>query len=171
MKTIYLAGGCFWGTEKYFALVPGVLHTEVGYANGKTQNPTYEEVCHQDTGYAETVKVEYDPARIPLVRLIGLFFEVIDPTSLNRQGEDVGNQYRTGMYYTDEADVPVLRAAMAALQSGLDAPVAVETMSLESYYPAEEYHQKYLEKNPEGYCHIGPERFEIARRLEASGIE
>lgn len=152
-KTIYLAGGCFWGCQKYFDRMDGVLETEVGYANGPTADPTYEEVKH-GAGHAETVRVAYDPDRLPLQALLEAYFRVIDPTSVNRQGGDAGVQYRTGIYTVDEADLPVARAALDALAKRFDRPLAVELMPLESFYPAEEYHQKYLEKNPGGYCHI-----------------
>ena len=152
-KTIYLAGGCFWGCQKYFDLIPGVVETEVGYANGPTPNPSYEEV-KRDSGHAETVRVAYDPGALPLRELLEAFFRVIDPTSVNRQGEDEGIQYRTGIYYVDGADLDVIRPALAELAARYDAPLAVECKPLENFYPAEEYHQKYLEKNPNGYCHI-----------------
>ena len=153
-KLIYLAGGCFWGCQTYFDLTKGVLSTEVGYANGPTANPTYEQVKHEHTGHAETVKVEYDPEVLPLQTLLEKYFAVIDPTAVNHQGEDYGIQYRTGIYYVDEADRPVARACLDALAKKYDAPLAVELKPLENFYPAEEYHQKYLEKNPGGYCHI-----------------
>ena len=153
-KLIYLAGGCFWGCQKYFDLMEGVLSTEVGYANGSTANPTYEQVKHENTGHAETVKIEYDPAVISLEALLRKYFAVIDPTAVNHQGGDFGTQYRTGIYYTDEADEPVARASLDALATRCGKPLAVELKPLENYYPAEEYHQKYLEKNPNGYCHI-----------------
>ena len=152
-RTIYLAGGCFWGCQKYFDLMDGVLKTEVGYANGPTANPSYEEV-KRHAGHAETVRVVYDPERLPLRTLLEAYFRVIDPTSVNRQGGDEGIQYRTGIYYTDAADRPVARAALDALAERYEAPLAVELMPLACFYPAEEYHQKYLEKNPNGYCHI-----------------
>ena len=153
-KLIYLAGGCFWGCQKYFDLTKGVLSTEVGYANGPTANPTYEQVKHEHTGHAETVKVEYDPAAISLAELLEKYFAVIDPTAVNHQGEDFGIQYRTGIYYVNDGDEPVARACLDALAKRYDAPLAVELKPLENFYPAEEYHQKYLEKNPGGYCHI-----------------
>ncbi|MGI6558285.1 MAG: peptide-methionine (R)-S-oxide reductase MsrB [Limnochordia bacterium] len=164
MAEIYLAGGCFWGMEKYLASIRGVVSTEVGYANGKTSNPTYEDVCHKNTGHAETVRVNYDPDVISLRFLLQLYFEAIDPTSVNRQGGDVGVQYRTGIYYTDSADLPVIQEAIGQLQKTLHRPVAVEVKPLENYWPAEEYHQKYLDKNPGGYCHIGRDKFERAAR-------
>ena len=152
-KTIYLAGGCFGGCQKYFDLTPGVLETEVGYANGPTANPSYEEV-KAHAGHAETVRVAYDADALPLDKLLAAFFAVIDPTSVNRQGGDVGVQYRTGIYTVDKADDPVVDAALAALAAKYDRPLAVEHKPLENFYSAEEYHQKYLEKNPNGYCHI-----------------
>ena len=152
-KTIYLAGGCFWGCQKYFDLLTGVVETEVGYANGPTVNPSYQEV-KAHAGHAETVRVVYDPLQLSLEHLLEAYFRVIDPTSVNQQGEDVGIQYRTGIYYTDPADEPVIRGALARLAGQYDRPLAVECLPLDNFYPAEEYHQKYLEKNPGGYCHI-----------------
>lgn len=162
MAQIYLAGGCFWGAEKYLASIPGVLKTEVGYANGKTQNPTYEQVCRENTGHAETVAVTYDPAALSLPFLLELYYDSVDPVSVNRQGNDRGAQYRTGIYYTDAADLPVIQESLAALQKRLAKPVAIEVGPLENYSPAEEYHQKYLDKNPGGYCHLPQEKFERA---------
>ena len=152
-RTIYLAGGCFWGCQKYFDLIPGVLETEVGYANGPTANPSYEEV-KAHAGHAETVRVVYDPEKLPLGKLLEAYFRVIDPTSVNKQGEDEGIQYRTGIYRVDDSDAPIIDGALRALAQRYDAPLAVENKPLESFYSAEEYHQKYLEKNPGGYCHI-----------------
>lgn len=152
-RILYLAGGCFWGCQKYFDLLPGVIRTQVGYANGPIANPSYEQV-KRHAGHAETVRVEYDPSALPLGALLDAYFRVIDPTSVNKQGEDEGIQYRTGIYYVDEADAPVIQAALKALAAGFDRPLAVECLPLENFYPAEEYHQKYLEKNPGGYCHI-----------------
>jgi methionine-S-sulfoxide reductase len=160
MKVIYLAGGCFWGTEKYLSLIPGVLRTEAGYANGETLNPSYEDVCRRGTGHAETVRVEYDPAVLELGDLLSFFYRAIDPTAINRQGADRGVQYRTGIYYVDEADCPVIRESLAGLQKAYDKPVVVEAAPLKNYCPAEEYHQKYLDKNPGGYCHISPGLFQ-----------
>jgi len=164
MKTIYLAGGCFWGAEKYLSLIPGVGSTLVGYANGYTANPTYEEVCRRDTGHAEAVKVEYDPTKVSLAFLLELFYDAIEPTSLNRQGGDVGTQYRTGVYYIDEADKNIILSSITPLQESYDKPVMIEVKPLDNFYPAEEYHQKYLDKNPGGYCHIEGAKFEKARR-------
>jgi methionine-R-sulfoxide reductase/methionine-S-sulfoxide reductase len=162
-KEIYLAGGCFWGMEKYLANIPGVIKTETGYANGKTENPTYEEVCRHDTGHAEAVHLVYDASVISLQGLLHLFYKVIDPTSLNRQGNDMGTQYRTGIYYTDRDDLPVIERSLELLQQENKKPVVIEARPLDNYYPAEEYHQKYLDKNPGGYCHINPDYFELAK--------
>ncbi len=164
MAEIYLAGGCFWGMEKYIASVRGVKATEVGYANGKTVNPSYQEVCHNDTGHAETVKVVYDPNIVPLDFLLDLYYSAIDPTSVNRQGGDAGTQYRTGIYYLDEADFKVIKQSILNLQKRFDKPIAIEVKPLENFYAAEDYHQKYLDKNPGGYCHIRPEKFEQAAK-------
>ncbi|BCJ95565.1 hypothetical protein acsn021_31340 [Anaerocolumna cellulosilytica] len=159
-KTIYLAGGCFWGTEKYFACIQGVSETGVGYANGRTQNPSYEEVCRHDTGHAETVKVVYNTNVISLSFLLDLYYRVIDPTSVNKQGPDKGTQYRTGIYYVDKEDLPVIEASIKELQKHYEAPIAIEVSPLDNYYTAEEYHQSYLDKNPGGYCHIGKDKFD-----------
>ncbi|WP_394522667.1 peptide-methionine (R)-S-oxide reductase MsrB [Lacrimispora sp. JR3] len=162
-KEIYLAGGCFWGTEKYLQNIPGIVATEVGYANGNTEHPTYEEVCSHNTGHAETVKVEYDDTVISLPYLLDLYYDVINPVSVNRQGGDVGSQYRTGIYYTDEQDAPVIQRSIEELQKRYKETIAIERLPLRNYYKAEEYHQKYLDKNPGGYCHIGADKFEKAK--------
>ena len=154
MKTIYLAGGCYWGVEKYMQNIPGVAQTEVGFANGDTENPTYQQVRYENTGHAETVRVVYDEAVLPLEKLLRLFFRIIDPVSVDRQGEDVGHQYRTGVYYENEADARVVAAELAKLEAQVGQPLAVEACTLCHFYPAEEYHQKYLDKNPGGYCHV-----------------
>ncbi len=162
MKEIYLAGGCFWAVEKYLGSLPGVGGTDVGYANGKTEHPSYEEVCSGSTGHTEAVRVEYDPMKISLPHILHMYFDVIDPTSLNRQGNDVGSQYRTGIYYVNSEDEMVIRQSIARLQQGYEKPVVIEVKSLENYYLAEEYHQNYLDKNPGGYCHIDRDSFEKA---------
>ena len=159
-KKIYFAGGCFWGTEHLFSLVAGVVGTEVGYANSRVPYPEYKEVCSGQTGAAETVEVEYDDMEVSLTELLSIYFKSIDPTSLNRQGNDRGTQYRTGIYYVDRADVPVIEAFVAAVERRSTEPIVVEVMPLENFYPAELYHQDYLEKNPGGYCHIDPALFE-----------
>lgn len=164
MSEIYLAGGCFWGLEKYLASIRGVNATQVGYANGNTESPTYEEVCHDNTGHAETVKISYDPAVLPLEFLLNLYYEAIDPVSHNRQGGDVGEQYRTGVYYVSTEDAAVIEKSIDRLQSRYSRPVAIEVLPLRNFSTAEEYHQKYLNKNPGGYCHIGKAQFEKAAK-------
>ena len=156
-KEIYLAGGCFWGMQAYLDKFPGVVRTEVGYANGATEAPTYEEVCSGETHHAETVHVTYDPAAISLPLLLAAYLEVIDPTSVNKQGEDEGEQYRTGIWWSDAADAPVVEDALAATASKLPAgagPVVVQTGDINGFWLAEDYHQKYLANNPCGYCHV-----------------
>ena len=154
LKDIYFAGGCFWGVEEYFSRIPGVEDVTSGYANGMTGQPSYEEVCSGLTGHAETVHVRYNPDAVSLRTLAERFFRIIDPVSVNRQGNDAGPQYRTGMYYVDPADRQVLEAVMREEQSLYEAPLAVELMPLKRYDLAESYHQDYLRKNPGGYCHI-----------------
>lgn len=166
-KQIFFAGGCFWGTEHLFSLVEGVISTEAGYANSLTPDPSYEMVCSGSTGAAETVRVEYDDTEVGLTDLLSIYFRSIDPTSVNRQGNDRGTQYRTGIYYTSSADVPVIEAFVAAVQRRYSEPLAVEVKPLENFYPAELYHQQYLYKNPAGYCHINPELFAEVRNREA----
>ena len=153
MKTIYLAGGCFWGTQKFLDQFPGVLETETGYANGSTDHPSYRDVC-QGSGHAETVRVVYDESVLSLDQLLDYYFMSIDPLSVNRQGGDTGIQYRTGIYYEDDSLLPGIQKAWdrKAAQAGQD--LAVEVLPLDRFWPAEEYHQKYLDKNPGGYCHI-----------------
>lgn len=163
MKEIYFAGGCFWGTEHYFKQIKGVVETAVGYANGHTPDPTYQEVYTDGTGYAETVKVVYDPQHISLELLADLYFHSIDPLSLNKQGEDEGTRYRTGIYYTDQEDLPVLKKVYDQVASQYDTPLAVELEPLRNFYTGEEYHQDYLDKNPTGYCHLPQALFEFAR--------
>ena len=135
-KVIYLAGGCYWGVEKYISEISGVLSTEVGFANGNTEAPTYQQVRYENTGHAETVKVEYDPERLPLTALLNLFYKIIDPTSVDQQGEET------------------VRGSLFALEKEIGQPLAVECCPLLQYFTAEEYHQKYLDKNPSGYCHV-----------------
>lgn len=163
-KEIYLAGGCFWGTEHFMKQIRGVGATQVGYANSAVANPTYQQVCDGRTGAAETVKVVYCPDQVGLPLLLRLYFKTIDPTSLNRQGNDFGTQYRTGIYYTDALDRPVIEEAVNELARQYRRPIAVEVAPLDNFYPAEGYHQDYLDKNPGGYCHINPVLFEVARQ-------
>ncbi len=154
MKNIYLAGGCFWGMQAYFDLKEGVINTSVGYANGHTQNPTYQEVCTGTTNHTETLFIEYDENIISLEKLLSYFWRVIDPTALNKQGGDIGTQYRTGIYYEDERDLEIIKESVQNQQKNYNKTIVTEVEKLKCFYPAEEYHQKYLEKNPNGYCHI-----------------
>lgn len=169
-EKIYFAGGCFWGTEHFMKQVDGVESTEVGYANSKVPNPTYREVCTGNTDAAETVMVEYDKDTTDLAWLIKLYFMTIDPTSVNRQGNDRGTQYRTGIYYTDDAQKAVAERELAKLAAEYGKPLAVEVMPLKNFYKAEDYHQDYLDKNPDGYCHLDPRLFEIARNARKPAV-
>ncbi len=162
-KDIYLAGGCFWGTEHFFKLIKGVVETSVGFANGHTASPTYTEVYTDTTGYAETVHVKYNPDVISLESLLRMFFKAIDPTSLNKQGHDEGTRYRTGIYYTDAEDLPIIEKVFAEEQENYQQPLCVEKQPLENFYSAEEYHQDYLDKNPMGYCHLPQSLFDFAK--------
>ncbi len=154
LHEIYLAGGCFWGVEAYLERIYGVYQTEVGYANGNTKNPSYEEVCTKNTNHAETVKVIFDESKITLNELLDSFFKIINPTSINRQGNDRGSQYRTGIYFIDEMDQQVAIDYINQIQVNYRDKIVVEVTKLDNYYRAEDYHQKYLEHNPNGYCHL-----------------
>ncbi len=154
LSTIYFAGGCFWGVEEYMSRIAGVYDAYSGYANGKTENPSYEDVIFKDTGHAETVRVVYDSTEVTLEQLLEKLFLVVDPTSVNRQGNDVGSQYRSGVYYQDEADKEIIAAYLEELGKSYSDPIAVENLPLDNFYAAEEYHQDYLQKNIGGYCHI-----------------
>ena len=151
-QIIYLAGGCFWGLEAYMERIQGVTDAVSGYANGKGDTTNYQ-LLHA-TDHAETVKVTYDPNKISLDKLLQYYFRVIDPTSINKQGNDRGRQYRTGIYYQNEQDKAVIEAALKTLQSKYQEPIQIEVEPLKNYVEAEEYHQDYLKKNPNGYCHI-----------------
>ena len=161
IRTIYLAGGCFWGVQRFFDQFEGVVSTEVGYANGPDKAPTYQEVCG-GTGHAETVRIEYDERVISLTVLLNYYFMVIDPLSVNKQGGDRGIQYRTGIFYTEESQLPEIEAVYAAEEKKAGVKLAVELGPIENFFTAEEYHQKYLEKNPAGYCHIPRTMFELS---------
>ena len=163
MKKIYLAGGCFWGMQKFFDQFDGVIQTTVGYANGDKENPSYEEVCN-NSGHAETLEIIYDNNKINLKKLLeSYFFMVIDPTSKNKQGGDIGIQYRTGIYYEENEPPEEINEIMEIERCKYDKPLAVEVKKLKNFYPAEKYHQKYLEKNPHGYCHIPKKMFSLKK--------
>lgn len=154
MKAIVLAGGCFWGVEEYFSRIKGIVNTKVGYANGTKEAPTYEEVCKGNTGYAEACYINFDENVIGLNELLEQFWKIVDPTAINRQGNDVGSQYRTGIYYIDSKDLNVILKNLEYEQKKYMKKIVTEVKPLSSFYDAEEYHQKYLKKNPNGYCHI-----------------
>ena len=154
VKEIYFAGGCFWGVQAYFDKIVGVVDTKVGYANGNTINPTYEDVCTGTTGYVEAVRVLYEAKTITLGELLEKFFKIIDPTSLNRQGNDIGSQYRTGIYFLDSSEQLFIDKYISKIIKNYRSEIVTERLLLKNFVVAEEYHQKYLEKNPQGYCHI-----------------
>lgn len=163
MKEIYLAGGCFWGMQKFFDCVDGVIETEVGYANSTSENPSYREVCTGRTGSAETVRIKYDGSVLPLQGILELYFKAVDPTVKDRQGNDRGTQYRTGVYYVDPQDKEEIAGFIQGQQKHYPNQIVTEVLPLKNFYPAEEYHQKYLDKNPHGYCHLGSDTFETAK--------
>ena len=166
-KEIYFAAGCFWGAQHFFAQVLGVKEATAGYANGhRAEAPTYEEVYTDTTGFAETVKVVYDEQKTSLQELVSLFFEIIDPTGVNRQGGDVGTRYRTGVYYTDAAERADIEPVFAQERNRLgerSGELAVQLEPLRNFFPAEERHQAYLDKNPGGYCHVPLKTFRYLR--------
>lgn len=164
LKTIYMAGGCFWGTERAFQLLDGVVDTNVGYVNGCTENPTYQEVCSNTTGFKEAVKIIYDPSVIALETLLKAFFLCIHPEQRNRQGNDIGSQYQTGVYYTDE-ESRVICEAYFEVERLKHSFFFTELAKLENYYDAESYHQDYLLKNPMGYCHVSKHEFDQVKAL------
>lgn len=153
-RSIVLAGGCFWGMQGYFDQLDGVFFTRVGYANGTVEDPAYEQVKTGKTGHAEALWVEYEEEMLPLTHLLAHFWRVIDPTVLNRQGADTGTQYRTGIFYTNPDDLPVIIESRDREALGYDRPIVTEIEELRCFYDAEAYHQQYLQKNPGGYCHI-----------------
>lgn len=168
MKTIFLAAGCFWGAQHYLKQIRGVVETETGFANGNTDNPTYKEVYTDMTGYAEAVRVVYDPEILPLRKLVSLYFDCIEPTSVNQQGEDRGTRYRTGIYYIESEDYLAIREIYDEVQRNYSAPLAVEVEPIRNFFPADESHQDYLVKHPDGYCHLPQALFEYARKANAN---
>lgn len=154
LEDIWFAGGCFWGVEAYMARIYGVYEVTSGYAGGTIEDPTYEEVLTGDTGYAETVHLRYDPERVSLEELLDRYFLIIDPTLVDQQGNDRGNQYRTAIFYDDPSAVAAIDEAIADEQKKYDKPIVTEVEPMTNYYLAENYHQDYLEKNPDGYCHV-----------------
>lgn len=154
MKEIVFAGGCFWGVEEFMSRKNGVKETKVGYANGEKNDPTYEQVCTGTTGHAEACYVKYDEEAISLNQLLDEYWSIVEPTVINRQGNDIGHQYRTGIYYIDKEDLKVIEQSKEEQQKNYSKPIVTEITPLKCFYDAEEYHQKYLKKNPGGYCHI-----------------
>jgi peptide methionine sulfoxide reductase msrA/msrB len=154
-STAIVAAGCFWGTEAYFRLLPGVLDVTVGYSGGDGE-ASYEEVCSGATGHAEAVRIEFDPARISYRDILRHFFRMHDPTTVDRQGNDVGSQYRSVIFYVSDEQRAIAEALVAELERGgaYGAPIVTEIMSANGFYPAEEWHQRYLERHPGGYCHV-----------------
>ena len=152
IKEIYLAGGCFWGVEGYFRQIPGVKETDTGYANGKNDSANYKGLHQSD--HAETVKIVYDSSVVSLQELLAHYFRIIDPTSLNKQGNDAGRQYRTGIYYVDDSMIKEINSFVKFMQKKYSRPIVVEVEKLKHFILAEDYHQDYLQKNPGGYCHI-----------------
>lgn len=167
---VYLAGGCFWGISEFFSRIPGISSTVTGYANSLVANPTYPQVRAQETDAAETVEITFDPDVISFEQILHAFFLVIDPLSVNKQGHNVGRSYRTGIYYTDEATRTVGAKSLSELEQKLGRKPAVELLPLDNFYRAEEYHQDYLKKNPQGYCHVDLGKLKIFRdELEHEG--
>ena len=163
MKEIYFAGGCFWGTEHYIRQFEGVTETVTGYANGSLPDPAYEQVYTDLTGHVECVKVMYDPEIMSLATLCRLFFRSIDPLLKDRQGNDVGTRYRTGIYWVDDEDRPTVEDVYKEIQTKYESTLMTEKCRLECFFPAEEYHQDYLLKNPSGYCHLSPAELKSAK--------
>jgi methionine-S-sulfoxide reductase len=153
MKAIF-AAGCFWGVQYYFDQVPGVITTTVGYTGGHTENPSYEQVCTHTTGHAEAVEIEFDPEAINYEMLVKQFFRMHDPTQLNRQGPDVGDSYRTAIFYLSDEQKKIAEKVKAESQANYDKPIVTEITKASTFYPAEEYHQKFTQKTGRGMCHI-----------------
>ncbi|MCB2358303.1 peptide-methionine (S)-S-oxide reductase MsrA [Clostridium estertheticum] len=154
MKTIVVAGGCFWGVDAYMSKIDGIVETKVGYANGTKKDPTYDQVCMGNTGHAEACLISYDEKVVSLEKILNKFWAVIDPTAINRQGADVGSQYRSGIYYSDKSDLDIILSTKDKVQSKYEKVIVTQIQPLSCFYDAEDYHQKYLQKNPGGYCHI-----------------
>ena len=165
MKKIYLAGGCFWGVQHFARQLKGITNTVVGYANSAKINPSYEEVKSNQTNAAETVEITYNETEITLNEILKLYFMIIDPESIDRQGEDIGHQYRTGIYYIDDKDVSIINQELETLRN-THKVINIEIKKLENFYKAEEYHQDYLLKNPDGYCHVSKDLIEFAKKYK-----
>ncbi len=154
MQKALFAAGCFWGVQFYFDQVPGVFKTTVGYTGGKTKDPTYEEVCTQSTGHAEATLIEYDPDTISYKMLVKQFFRMHDPTQLNRQGPDVGDSYRSAIFYFNPEQKQIAEEIKKEQDENFDEPIVTEITPVTEFYKAEEYHQKFTEKTGRGACHV-----------------
>ncbi len=167
-STLTLAGGCFWCVEAVYLQVPGVEKVESGYANGDTENPTYKDICTGTTNHAEVIQITFDPERTSVETLLNVFWTVHDPTTLNRQGNDVGTQYRSGIYYMDDDQQRIAESSREAAQAKFGDPIVTEIEPLQKYFPAEDYHQDYFNRNPEnGYCQYAiPPKLEKLRKLD-----
>lgn len=167
-ETLTLACGCFWCVEAVYLQVPGVAKVESGYANGDTENPTYQDVCTGTTNHAEVIQVTYDSEKTSIETLLNVFWTVHDPTTLNRQGNDTGTQYRSGIYYTNDEQKQIAETSRTEAQSQFGDPIVTEIEPLRKYYPAEDYHQDYFKRNPgNGYCQFAiPPKLEKLRKLD-----
>jgi len=154
VKNIYIAGGCFWGVQAYFDLIKGVEFTQVGYANGNIKNPRYEDLKSQRATHAETLHIQYDEKVLSLEQILLHMLRFVNPLSVDKQGGDAGHQYRSGVYYIDESDKQIILNCFGKQEEKMKEKFAIEVKPLENFYPAEVYHQKYLENNPHGYCHV-----------------
>ncbi len=163
MKSIVIAGGCFWGVQAYFKQVNGVINTVVGYVDGAGENPTYDDVC-SGSGHAEAVLIEYNPQVLSIAVLLKHYLNIVDPTYFNRQGPDVGVQYRSGFYNVDDDDLPVLKQLVDGAETARKKKFFLTWKQDQVFYPAEAYHQDYLDKNPNGYCHINLDRINKVQR-------
>jgi peptide-methionine (S)-S-oxide reductase len=167
MKSITLAGGCFWGVQQYMKQVKGVVNTIVGYTQGSVSFPTYEMVCTGMTGHTEACKIDYNSEETSLNILLDHFFFIIDPTLLNQQAMDIGTQYRTGIYYYEEQDEKLILNYIETITCNYIDPIVVEVKPASEFWEAEEYHQDYLEKNPGGYCHINDSKYCAISKIDS----
>ncbi len=154
MQKAIFAAGCFWGVQYYFDQVPGVVKTTVGYTGGHTENPSYEQVCTHTTGHAEAVLIEFDPDKVSYETLVRQFFRMHDPTQLNRQGPDVGDSYRSAIFYFNDDQLQIAEQIKLELAPKIDKPIVTQIAPAEKFYPAEDYHQKYTERTGQGMCHV-----------------
>jgi len=159
IKTLIVAGGCFWGIQTYYSRVKGVLRTETGYTGGVQDFPKYEEVCTQSTGHCESVKIDYDSQQTNIIKILDHYFHIVDPTSLNYQRGDIGTHYRSAIFYFTLEDKEIIEQYIECIKEFYLEKIVVQVLPASDFWPAEDYHQNYLDKNPSGYCHIGPKHF------------